>query len=141
MITVADITKDKELIKQLRDMTDKPLMQCKKALDLTNDNLEKAAEILRTIGVEEATRHAEHKALVKRVEHVEQQAKSLEQNSIKTVWYNAICVIITVWVFIIMPVGLFITQGTETYYSLIKLTFAEIILMSVTCALLAPKRR
>ena len=42
------------LVKQLRDMTSSPMMECKKALVEAEGDIEKAVDILRTMGVAKA---------------------------------------------------------------------------------------
>ncbi len=46
------------LVKQLREMTDAPMMECKKALVEADGDLEKAVDVLRTIGVAKAVKRA-----------------------------------------------------------------------------------
>lgn len=46
------------LVKQLREMTDAPMIECKKALDEAEGDLEKAVDILRTIGIAKAVKRA-----------------------------------------------------------------------------------
>lgn len=46
------------LVKQLRDMTSSPMMECKKALVEAEGDIEKAVDILRTMGVAKAVKRA-----------------------------------------------------------------------------------
>lgn len=46
------------LVKQLRQMTDSPMMECKKALVEAEGDIEKAVDILRTMGVAKAVKRA-----------------------------------------------------------------------------------
>ena len=46
------------LVKQLREMTDSPMMECKKALVEADGDIEKAVDILRTMGVAKAVKRA-----------------------------------------------------------------------------------
>ena len=46
------------LVKQLREMTDSPMMECKKALVEAEGDIEKAVDILRTMGVAKAVKRA-----------------------------------------------------------------------------------
>ena len=46
------------LVKQLREMTDSPMMECKKALVEADGDIEKAIDILRTMGVAKAVKRA-----------------------------------------------------------------------------------
>ncbi|MDI9590468.1 MAG: translation elongation factor Ts [Acidobacteriota bacterium] len=46
------------LVKQLREMTDAPMMECKKALVEADGDIEKAVDILRTMGVAKAVKRA-----------------------------------------------------------------------------------
>jgi len=47
-----------QLVKQLREMTDSPMMECKKALVEADGDLEKAVDILRTMGIAKAVKRA-----------------------------------------------------------------------------------
>lgn len=46
------------LVKQLRDMTDSPMMECKKALVEADGDLEKAVDVLRKMGMAKAVKRA-----------------------------------------------------------------------------------
>ena len=46
------------LVKQLREMTDSPMMECKKALVEAEGDIEKAVDVLRTMGVAKAVKRA-----------------------------------------------------------------------------------
>ncbi len=46
------------MVKQLREMTDSPMMECKKALVEADGDLEKAVDVLRTMGVAKAVKRA-----------------------------------------------------------------------------------
>lgn len=46
------------LVKQLREMTDSPMMECKKALVEADGDLEKAVDVLRTMGLAKAVKRA-----------------------------------------------------------------------------------
>ena len=46
------------LVKQLRDMTSSPMMECKKALVEADGDIDKAVDILRTMGVAKAVKRA-----------------------------------------------------------------------------------
>lgn len=46
------------LVKQLREMTDSPMMECKKALVEADGDIEKAVDILRTMGIAKAVKRA-----------------------------------------------------------------------------------
>lgn len=46
------------LVKQLREMTDSPMMECKKALVQAEGDLEKAVDVLRTMGIAKAVKRA-----------------------------------------------------------------------------------
>ena len=46
------------LVKQLREMTDSPMMECKKALVEADGDIDKAVDILRTMGVAKAVKRA-----------------------------------------------------------------------------------
>ena len=46
------------LVKQLREMTDSPMMECKKALVEAEGDLEKAVDVLRTMGIAKAVKRA-----------------------------------------------------------------------------------
>ena len=46
------------LVKQLREMTDSPMMECKKALVEADGDLEKAVDVLRKMGVAKAVKRA-----------------------------------------------------------------------------------
>ncbi len=46
------------LVKQLREMTDAPMMECKKALVEADGDIEKAVDVLRTIGIAKAVKRA-----------------------------------------------------------------------------------
>ena len=46
------------LVKQLREMTDSPMMECKKALVEAEGDIDKAVDILRTMGVAKAVKRA-----------------------------------------------------------------------------------
>lgn len=46
------------LVKELREMTDSPMMECKKALVEADGDIEKAVDILRTMGVAKAVKRA-----------------------------------------------------------------------------------
>ncbi|MBQ9059359.1 MAG: translation elongation factor Ts [Atopobiaceae bacterium] len=46
------------LVKQLREMTDSPMMECKKALVEADGDLEKAVDVLRTMGIAKAVKKA-----------------------------------------------------------------------------------
>ena len=46
------------LVKQLREMTDSPMMECKKALVEAQGDIDKAVDILRTMGVAKAVKRA-----------------------------------------------------------------------------------
>ncbi len=46
------------LVKQLREMTDSPMMECKKALVEAEGDIEKAIDVLRTMGVAKAVKRA-----------------------------------------------------------------------------------
>ncbi len=52
---------DASLIKEMREKTGLPVMDCKKALEEANNNLEKALEILKKKGVEIALKKGERK--------------------------------------------------------------------------------
>lgn len=47
------------MVKQLREMTDSPMMECKKALVEADGDLEKAVDILRTMGVAKAVKRGD----------------------------------------------------------------------------------
>lgn len=51
-------TIDAKLVKELRDMTDSPMMECKRALEEANGDLDKAVDVLRTMGVAKAVKKA-----------------------------------------------------------------------------------
>lgn len=46
------------MVKQLRDMTDSPMMECKKALVEAEGDLKKAVDVLRTMGIAKAVKKA-----------------------------------------------------------------------------------
>ena len=46
------------LVKQLREMTDSPMMECKKALVEAEGDIEKAVDVLRTMGLAKAVKRA-----------------------------------------------------------------------------------
>lgn len=46
------------MVKQLREMTDAPMMECKKALVEAEGDLEKAVDVLRTMGIAKAVKRA-----------------------------------------------------------------------------------
>ena len=46
------------MVKQLREMTDAPMMECKKALVEADSDLEKAVDVLRTMGIAKAVKRA-----------------------------------------------------------------------------------
>ncbi|MDO4537526.1 MAG: translation elongation factor Ts, partial [Coriobacteriales bacterium] len=46
------------MVKQLRDMTDSPMMECKKALVEADGDIEKAVDVLRTMGLAKAVKRA-----------------------------------------------------------------------------------
>ena len=46
------------MVKQLRDMTDSPMMECKKALVEAEGDIEKAVDVLRTMGLAKAVKRA-----------------------------------------------------------------------------------
>ena len=46
------------MVKQLREMTDSPMMECKKALVEADGDIEKAVDVLRTMGVAKAVKRA-----------------------------------------------------------------------------------
>ena len=46
------------LVKQLREMTDSPMMECKKALVEADGDIEKAVDVLRTMGLAKAIKRA-----------------------------------------------------------------------------------
>ena len=46
------------LVKQLREMTDSPMMECKKALVEADGDIEKAVDVLRTMGIAKAVKRA-----------------------------------------------------------------------------------
>ena len=46
------------LVKQLREMTDSPMMECKKALVEAEGDLDKAVDVLRTMGIAKAVKRA-----------------------------------------------------------------------------------
>jgi elongation factor Ts len=46
------------MVKQLREMTDSPMMECKKALVEADGDLEKAVDVLRTMGIAKAVKKA-----------------------------------------------------------------------------------
>jgi elongation factor Ts len=46
------------LVKQLREMTDSPMMECKKALVEAEGDIEKAVDVLRTMGIAKAVKKA-----------------------------------------------------------------------------------
>lgn len=46
------------LVKQLREMTDSPMMECKKALVEADGDIEKAVDVLRTMGLAKAVKRA-----------------------------------------------------------------------------------
>ena len=46
------------LVKQLREMTDSPMMECKKALVEADGDIDKAVDILRTMGIAKAVKRA-----------------------------------------------------------------------------------
>ena len=46
------------LVKQLREMTDSPMMECKKALVEADGDIEKAVDVLRTMGMAKAVKKA-----------------------------------------------------------------------------------
>ena len=54
--TMAQVTA--ALVKQLREMTDSPMMECKKALVEADGDIDKAVDILRTMGVAKAVKRA-----------------------------------------------------------------------------------
>ncbi|MCH3943213.1 MAG: translation elongation factor Ts [Atopobiaceae bacterium] len=47
-----------QLVKQLRDMTNSPMMECKKALVEADGDIDKAIDVLRTMGVAKAVKRA-----------------------------------------------------------------------------------
>lgn len=47
-----------QMVKQLREMTDSPMMECKKALVEAEGDLEKAVDVLRTMGIAKAVKKA-----------------------------------------------------------------------------------
>lgn len=47
-----------QMVKQLREMTDSPMMECKKALVEADGDIEKAIDVLRTMGVAKAVKRA-----------------------------------------------------------------------------------
>ena len=47
-----------QLVKQLREMTDSPMMECKKALVEAEGDLDKAVDVLRTMGIAKAVKKA-----------------------------------------------------------------------------------
>ena len=47
-----------QLVKQLREMTDSPMMECKKALVEAEGDIEKAVDVLRTMGLAKAVKRA-----------------------------------------------------------------------------------
>ncbi len=49
---------DAKLVKELRDMTDSPMMECKKALEEADGDLNKAVDVLRKMGVAKAVKKA-----------------------------------------------------------------------------------
>lgn len=49
---------DAKLVKELRDMTDSPMMECKKALEEADGDLSKAVDVLRKMGVAKAVKKA-----------------------------------------------------------------------------------
>lgn len=49
---------DAKLVKELRDMTDSPMMECKRALEEADGDLNKAVDVLRTMGVAKAVKKA-----------------------------------------------------------------------------------
>lgn len=51
-------TIDAKLVKQLREMTDSPMMECKKALEEADGDLDKAVDVLRKMGVAKAVKKA-----------------------------------------------------------------------------------
>ncbi len=46
------------MVKQLREMTDSPMMECKKALVEAEGDIEKAVDVLRKMGVAKAVKRA-----------------------------------------------------------------------------------
>ena len=46
------------LVKQLREMTDSPMMECKKALVEADGDIEKAVDVLRKMGMAKAVKKA-----------------------------------------------------------------------------------
>ncbi|MEE1208543.1 MAG: elongation factor Ts, partial [Parafannyhessea umbonata] len=46
------------LVKQLREMTDSPMMECKKALVEADGDIDKAVDVLRKMGVAKAVKRA-----------------------------------------------------------------------------------
>ena len=46
------------MVKQLREMTDSPMMECKKALVEADGDIDKAVDILRTMGIAKAVKRA-----------------------------------------------------------------------------------
>ena len=52
------------LVKQLREMTDSPMMECKKALVEADGDIEKAVDVLRTMGLAKAIKRARSIALL-----------------------------------------------------------------------------
>ena len=46
------------MVKQLREMTDSPMMECKKALVEADGDIEKAVDVLRTMGIAKAVKRA-----------------------------------------------------------------------------------
>ena len=46
------------LVKQLREMTDSPMMECKKALVEADGDLDKAVDVLRKMGLAKAVKRA-----------------------------------------------------------------------------------
>lgn len=49
---------DAKLVKELRDMTDSPMMECKKALEEADGDLDRAIDVLRKMGIAKAVKKA-----------------------------------------------------------------------------------
>ena len=56
---MADVVISAQLVKQLREMTDAPMMDCKKALVETGGNIDKAVDFLREKGLSKASKKAD----------------------------------------------------------------------------------
>lgn len=59
---MAEVSISAQLVKQLREMTDAPMMDCKKALVETGGNIDKAVDFLREKGLSKASKKADRVA-------------------------------------------------------------------------------